>query len=146
MDETRQHAVAERLAIVVGRFNRRIRSATGGLSQGLLSALATIARCGPIRLADLATIETVSAPSVTRMVAELERRGLVTRTADPLDGRAWLIGMTNDGLDAITEARNARTEATSELLDVLGNEGLRSVEAALTALESMVGNSTPQRD
>jgi DNA-binding MarR family transcriptional regulator len=140
VDDATQLAVAERLSIVVGRFNRRIRTATGGLSQGLLSALATVARCGPLRLADLAAIETVSAPSITRIVADLEARGLVARSADPLDGRAALIALTIEGGRAVTEARAARTEATSELLDVLGASDLASVAAALPALESMVGS------
>ena len=61
-------SVAARLAFVVGRFNRRLIAATGGLSHGLLSALSTIAKQGPIRLADLAQVELVSAPSITRLV------------------------------------------------------------------------------
>ena len=139
MDDTAQLAIAERLSIVVGRFNRRIRTAKGGLSQGLLSALATVERCGPLRLAELAAVETVSAPSITRIVAGLEARGLVARTTDPLDGRAALIAVTVRGSRAVAEARAARAEATSELLDALGSAELASVAAALPALESMVG-------
>ncbi len=139
MDDTAQLAIAERLSIVVGRFNRRIRTAKGGLSQGLLSALATVERCGPLRFAELAAVETVSAPSITRIVADLEARGLVARTADPLDGRAALIAVTVKGSRAVSEARAARAEATSELLDALGSAELASVAAALPALESMVG-------
>lgn len=138
MDDTAQLAIAERLSIVVGRFNRRIRTAKGGLSQGLLSALATVERCGPLRLAELAAVETVSAPSITRIVAGLEARGLVARTTDPLDGRAALIAVTVRGSRAVAEARAARAEATSELLDALGSVELASVAAALPALESMV--------
>ncbi|MCU1534538.1 MAG: MarR family transcriptional regulator, partial [Glaciihabitans sp.] len=75
--------VAARLAVIAGSINRRIRSAGGGLSHGMLSALATVSKIGPIRAADLAHHELVSAPSMTRVVAELEARLLVTRTVDP---------------------------------------------------------------
>jgi DNA-binding MarR family transcriptional regulator len=140
VDDAAQLAIAERLSVVVGRFNRRIRTAKGGLSQGLLSALATVEKCGPLRLAELAAIETVSAPSITRIVADLEARGLVVRATDPLDGRASLIAVTVKGSEAVAEAKAARSEATSELLDVLEAADLASVAAALPALESMVGS------
>ncbi|MDP9028224.1 MAG: MarR family transcriptional regulator, partial [Actinomycetota bacterium] len=66
---------AERLTLVVGRLNRRLQAATGGLSHGLLSTLAVLTKHGPLRLSDLAQLEDVSAPSMTRTIAELESRG-----------------------------------------------------------------------
>src|ERR1700712_3803248 len=68
---------AERLALVFGRMNRRLQAATGGLSHGLLSALAVVTKNGPLRLSDLAQLEAVSAPTMTRTIAELETRGYV---------------------------------------------------------------------
>jgi DNA-binding MarR family transcriptional regulator len=130
---------AARLAIIVGRFNRRLRSATGGLSHGLLSALASVTKHGPIRLADLAQLEQVSAPSITRMVAELETRGLVARTTDPADGRAALIEVTRAGTDAVLLARSARAEVASELLMTLDGDEIATIDAALPALERMIG-------
>ena len=50
--------LAGRLALAVGRFNRRIRSSTGGLSHGQLSALSTIVRRGPMRPTELAANRT----------------------------------------------------------------------------------------
>jgi DNA-binding MarR family transcriptional regulator len=130
---------AARLAIIVGRFNRRLRSATGGLSHGLLSALASVTKHGPIRLADLAQLEQISAPSITRMVAELETRGLVARTTDPADGRAALIEVTRAGTDAVLLARSARAEVASELLMTLDGDEIATIDAALPALERMIG-------
>src|SRR5690242_7245384 len=71
--------VPGRLALAVGRLNRRIRSATGGLSHGQLSALSTIVRRGPLRPSEIAAIEVVAAPTITRVVSDLEARGLVQR-------------------------------------------------------------------
>jgi DNA-binding MarR family transcriptional regulator len=130
---------AARLAIVVGRFNRRLRSATGGLSHGLLSALVSVTKHGAIRLADLAQLEQVSAPSITRMVAELETRGLVARTTDPADGRAALIEVTEAGTDAVLLARSARAEVASELLMALDGDEIATIDAALPAIERMIG-------
>ena len=96
-EPTRPATDAERLALVVGRLNRRMQAATGGLSHGLLSTLAVVAKHGPLRLSDLAQLESVSAPSMTRTIAELESRGYVVRRADPVDGRAVLIAAAEAG-------------------------------------------------
>jgi DNA-binding MarR family transcriptional regulator len=139
MPENAIDAVAGRLAFVVGRLNRRLIGASGGLSHGLLSALATTAKRGPIRLADLAQVEMVSAPSITRVVAELETRGLVARSADPDDGRAYLMQVTAAGMAAVLRARAARAEVMAELLAGLTPADVAAIADALPSLEGIVG-------
>jgi len=128
---------AERLALVVGRLNRRLQAATGGLSHGLLSSLAVITKRGPLRLSDLAQLEGVSAPSMTRTVAELESRGYVVRSSDPVDGRAVLIASADAGAEAIREARSTRAQAVAELLATLNEADAAAITAALPALERL---------
>ena len=131
-------STAGRLAVVVGRLNRRMLTAGPGLSQGLLSSLATVSKHGPMRLADLANTELVSAPSITRIVAELESRGLVTRTVDPDDGRAFLIAVTSAGNTLINEARSSRAGYVSGLLASLDDTDLAAIEHSLPALEKLI--------
>jgi len=128
---------AERLALVAGRLNRRMLAATGGLSHGLLSALAVIAKRGPLRLSDLAQFEGVSAPSMTRTVAELEARGYLSRRRDPDDGRAVLIAAADAGQAAIRDARTTRAQLVSELLATLSEQDAAAIHAALPALERL---------
>ena|ERR1700722_792146 len=128
-------SAAARLSLIVGRLNRKLALAPGGLSHGLLMSLATIAKRGPLRLAELAAIEQVSAPSMTRTVAELEVRGLVQRSVDPDDGRAIRLEVTPAGLEAILRARAARAQVVADMLDGLDPSEIASVEAALPALE-----------
>jgi len=128
---------AERLALVAGRLNRRMQAATGGLSHGLLSALAVIAKRGPLRLSDLAQLEGVSAPSMTRTVAELEARGYVVRSPDPVDGRAVLVAAADAGTAAILDARSARARVVAELLASLDEADAAVISAALPALERL---------
>jgi DNA-binding MarR family transcriptional regulator len=135
--------VAARLALSLGRISRRLRAAGGDLSHGLLSALATIGKRGPIRLADLAQRELVSAPSATRLVTELEARGLVTRTVDPADGRAFLIETTEAGAQTILQARSARAELVAELLGQLNRADAAALAAALPALEAIAEDAWP---
>ena len=128
---------AERLALVVGRFNRRLQAATGGLSHGLLSTMAVIAKRGPLRLTDLAQLEGVSAPSMTRTVAELEARGYVVRSPDPVDGRAVLIAAADAGTAAVLDARTTRAQLVAELLATLDAKDAAAIAAALPALERL---------
>ncbi len=128
---------AERLALVTGRLNRRLQAATGGLSHGLLSALAVVAKHGPLRLSDLAQLEGVSAPSMTRTIAELEARGYVVRRPDPVDGRAALIAAADAGTAAILDARSTRAQVVAELLATLDGGDAAAISAALPALERL---------
>jgi DNA-binding MarR family transcriptional regulator len=130
--------VPARLAFATGRLNRRLRSAGGSLSHGLLSALATVNKHGPLRLAELAQLETVSPPSTTRLVAELEAQGFVTRETDPADGRAVLISITAAGVETIAEARAARAVMVAELFERLEPHEVAAITTALPALEKMI--------
>lgn len=123
---------------MIGQLTRRLRSARGGLSHSLLSTLVSVAKHGPLRLADLAQAELVSAPSITRLVAELEGKLLVSRTADPADGRASLIQVTDAGLEAVQVARRVRQQMVAELLEPLSADEVASIEAALPALERLI--------
>jgi DNA-binding MarR family transcriptional regulator len=139
MNDTTSSALPGRLALVVGRLNRRLTMAPGGLSHGLLTALSTVRKRGPLRLAELAAIEGVSPPGATRIVSELESRGLVERSVDPDDGRAFRIEITAAGEEAILEARAARSTVIAERLEALDGEDLAAIEAALDALERAAG-------
>jgi DNA-binding MarR family transcriptional regulator len=138
---TQGEDVPARLALAIARMTRRLRSVDGGLSHGLLSALSTISKRGPIRLAELAQIETVSAPNITRLVGELESQGLVSRAVDPADGRAFLIEATPAGVETILEARSARTELLASLLAGLDARDRAALIAALPALEALTEES-----
>lgn len=98
-------------------------------------SVATVAKRGPLRLAELAQLEQVSAPSMTRTVSELEARGLVERSVDPDDGRAFQVEVTPAGLEAILRARAARAQVIAEMLSGLDAADVASIEAALPALE-----------
>lgn len=127
--------LAGRLALAVGRLNRRMRSAAGGLSHGQLSALSTIVRRGPLRPSEIAAIEIVAAPTITRVVSDLEARGLVQRTADPADGRSFFVSGTPAGVELLMAARSDRARAAAAILAELTPDEATALRAALPALE-----------
>jgi DNA-binding MarR family transcriptional regulator len=57
---------------------------------------------------ELAAIECVSPPSMTRTVAGLVEAGLVARQDDPLDGRQVFLSLTPQGLLLLRETRRKR--------------------------------------
>jgi DNA-binding MarR family transcriptional regulator len=57
---------------------------------------------GPRTNRELAESAGISAPTATRMVDGLLQRGLVTRIDDPVDRRAVVISLTEDGRTALT--------------------------------------------
>lgn len=127
--------LAGRLALAVGRLNRRMRSSTGGLSHGQLSALSTIVRRGPLRPGELAAIEVVAAPTITRVVSDLEARGLVKREPDPDDGRSSFVSGTDAGVELLFRARSDRARAVQAIVAELTPEQVEAIAAALPALE-----------
>ncbi|GAA4191609.1 MarR family transcriptional regulator [Gryllotalpicola kribbensis] len=136
LPEPTENDLATRFAVAIGRINRRIRPTHDGISHGLVSALGSIVRVGEIRPGDLARLESVAAPTMTRLVADLEARGLVTRRPDPNDGRSFFVVATPAGVDAIRRARFERAERVAALLETLPPEQLAAVKAAIDGLEA----------
>ena len=122
-----------------------IRSTAGReLSLTTASTLATLDRDGPQRLSDLAVREGVTQPSMTALVTRLERDGLATRGADPSDGRAVVVTLTDAGRDVLTARRTRRASRLAELLDHLEPDERAAVDAAAAAL-SRLTRAAPSR-
>lgn len=139
--------VAERLAFVAGSLNRRLRPPADALTHIAISALASVLRAGAVRPGDLARIEGVAAPGMTRLLADLEQRGLVTREPDPGDGRSQLIRLSGTGEAAVIAARQARATGMAALLERVPDEDLEVVARALDVLERalLVTDAVPAR-
>ncbi|MBQ4578260.1 MAG: MarR family transcriptional regulator [Clostridia bacterium] len=79
-----------------GFVARRTRDA--GLTPSQIQALRHITYHGTMSQQELVEDMGVDKAAVTRLVAGLEERGYVTRTADPKDGRAKLISATESAM------------------------------------------------
>ena len=67
----------------------------------------------------------------TRLVDQLEQKGLVARRPDPLDGRARLVCFTPAGLAWLDDFRVAVKQAEREMGRTVGADALRTLKAAL---------------
>jgi len=72
---------------------------------------------GDVRLTELAERLGTDSPAVTRKAQQLERAGLLCRTADPEDARAVRLSLTQAGQDAIERLLIARQEWLSAVLE-----------------------------
>jgi DNA-binding MarR family transcriptional regulator len=68
------------------------------------------------RVTDLADRLGIDAPAVTRKVQQLERAGLLCRSADPDDARAHRLTLTTDGRRSIEQLLLARQHWLEETL------------------------------
>jgi DNA-binding MarR family transcriptional regulator len=69
------------------------------------------------RAVDIAEKLSVSAPVLSRHIAELQERGLVARRPDPEDRRAQLLELTEAGKARLAEVEEARIALILELLE-----------------------------
>ena len=100
--------LANDLRLACMRISRRVRfESTQAVAPHQFSVMARL-EDEALTPRELAGIERVSPPSMTRTVAALVERELVTRTDDPLDGRQVFISLTAQGLLLLNETRRRR--------------------------------------
>ncbi|MGQ0533445.1 MAG: MarR family winged helix-turn-helix transcriptional regulator [Caulobacteraceae bacterium] len=99
----RLHAAAIRLLRAV-----RVADAETGVSAPKLSALSVLTFGGPMSLSALARAEQVTAPTMSKLVADLETDGLVAKRADRADKRGVRIEVTAKGRALMEEGRKRR--------------------------------------
>jgi DNA-binding MarR family transcriptional regulator len=87
-----------------------------GVERAAYVLLAHLVKDGPRRLSALADAVHSDISTVSRQVTQLVRLGLVTRQADPSDGRASLLAATDHGRRTFEEKRQRRNQHLSELL------------------------------
>jgi DNA-binding MarR family transcriptional regulator len=94
---------ALRALIRLQEHRDRLRAAGYGVSAAGADALDAVAHLGPISLNRLAAELFVDKSTACRVVALLEERGWLMRTADPTDGRALRLHLTVEGQALHTE-------------------------------------------
>ena len=115
------------------------------LSASAAFVLNRVCREGPVRLTALAAKEGVSQPSMTQLIQRLERLDLVARLADPDDGRAALIGITEHGQALLNDRKRLRRDRLRALMATLTPEEESALwlaaRVALPALQRLAANA-----
>ena len=142
--------VASHLRLAVARTARRLRQeGLAGerrkeLSPSLTAALVTVEAHGPLTPSELADRERVKRPTATRVVGRLEQLELVTRTADPTDGRAWLVAITPEGRALLRRLRTRKSAFLAQRMRDLDPDEVTTLERAATILERLLDDGRPR--
>ena len=141
--QTRSDAgLATTLRISVSRLARRLRverqaEGLSSLSDTQLAALAVLESHEAMTPGELAEHEKVQPPSMTRVIAALEERGLVMRAPHATDRRQVVLTVTEAGRALVMQARRRRDAWLAKRLREL-SPGERSIlRAAAPILEKL---------
>lgn len=131
--------LAIELRDAITRLNRRLRQTRplGEVTVAQISALLSLDAAGALTPRELAETERVQPPTMTRIVAKLEDRGLVQRTPHPTDGRQVVLAPSSAGRQMLDEYRRARDEWLATRLAALTPEERETVHRAATILNRL---------
>jgi DNA-binding MarR family transcriptional regulator len=142
--QTRSDAgLATALRISVSRLARRLRAermAKGlepGLSDTQLAALAALERHGAMTPGELAEHEKVQPPSMTRVIAALEERGLVERAPHATDRRQVVLTANEQGKTVVHQSRRLREAWLAKRLRELTPQERALLRQAAPILEKL---------
>src|SRR5216684_7764255 len=115
----------------------RVRDRESGVGPAQLSALSVLVFGGPRSLGELADAEQVRPPTMSRIVAGLERAGLVRREATE-DGRRVRLEATAKGTKVLQEGRRRRVESLEHALSSLSEEEQHRLGELTELLEQVI--------
>ncbi|BBZ55965.1 Rv0880 family HTH-type transcriptional regulator [Mycolicibacterium phocaicum] len=132
--------LANDLSLAVVRLARqlRFRRPDSPVSLTQLSALATLAKDGPMTPGALATRERVRPPSMTRVIASLVELGLVERSSHPDDRRQVLVAVSPAGEELFEAERRAGMEWLQGRLEKLKQEDRATLLAAADLMFAII--------
>jgi len=132
-------AAVSALRSAVMRLSRRLKHqrVDESLSPTEMSVLGTLAGCGSATPGELARKEHVQPPSMTRIVALLEAKGLVRLEPHQEDRRQKVVSPTERAEVMLEESRRKRNAWLSELVGQLSEDEWETLRAAAPVLEKL---------
>jgi DNA-binding MarR family transcriptional regulator len=124
---------------VIGKLARRLRPtlAGSGLTPSQTSVLFTIVRLGPLRLSEVAEVESLNPTMLSRITAQLCDSGLIRRSADPEDRRTAFVGATAAGRRMRERIHRERTQALGAHIEELDERQREALWEVLPVLEEL---------
>lgn len=137
--------IQEKFGVAIGDVSRAWRDKVTqrlkptGLSQSRWTALLYLSRIdGGLAQSDLARMLGIEAPTVTRLVKQLEDAGWVTRLAPPEDARVKLVRLTPKARRVVVRINAAIDELRAETVGRLSQEQAKAGFDALQLLQKLI--------
>ncbi|MFI6602272.1 MarR family winged helix-turn-helix transcriptional regulator [Nonomuraea sp. NPDC050536] len=139
MDLRSDAGLASALRVSLARLTRRLRrqAAAHSLTPTQFATLAAVERHSGITPGELAELEKVQPPSMTRVIAALEERGLVARTPHPTDRRQVTVTVTEAAQALLKEERRRKEAWLNQRLKELTPEERAILRQAAPILEKL---------
>jgi DNA-binding MarR family transcriptional regulator len=109
-----------------------------GVSPARLSALSVLVFAGPKTMSELAAMERVKVPTMSRLVAAMEEEGLVRREKHGTDARAVVLRSTAKGRRILDRARELRLSLLESLLSTATAGEIATVREAAEIVDRLV--------
>jgi DNA-binding MarR family transcriptional regulator len=121
------------------RLARRLRAERphGGLSLNKLAVLSHLYRRGPSAPGEIALAERQQPQSLTRVIADLEQAGLITRTRDERDRRQSVLALSPEGLEALAVDAAGRDRWLADALRELTETERQVLRLAAALMEEL---------
>jgi DNA-binding MarR family transcriptional regulator len=132
--------LASELRMSVMRLRRRLaneRDPDNDLSIATMAVLGSLYRHGDLTVGELAALERVQPPSMTRKVNNLEGGGYVARRAHETDGRVVVVSLTELGRSRVLADRKRRDEWLARQLRDLTPEERAALRAAAPIIQRL---------
>lgn len=136
----RDAGLAGRLVAAAIKLTRTLRavSRASAYSGPQISALAVILSAGRLLARDLARWEEVTPATISRLVADLEREGLVRREPDEIDTRKQWISATPRGAAVVLEGHARRIAPLMEAAEALSEADKAKLDEGLKIMERLI--------
>jgi DNA-binding MarR family transcriptional regulator len=128
------------LRLAVLRLSRRLRQESAGdtdVTPSQMSALSVLYKHGQMNLGELASVERIAPPSMTRIAARLEEKGYLERRADHSDRRVALVAITSSGRDLLRQREERGDAFVKARLASLSAEEREALSRAVPILEKL---------
>lgn len=132
--------LASQLRLSVMRLRRRLaneRHPGNALSLGAMAVLGSLYRHGELTIGELATLERVQPPSMTRTIKCLEGDGHVARRPHDTDGRQVVVALTETGTRTVVADRRSRDAWLARRLSDLSPQERAVLREAAPILERL---------
>lgn len=140
---TQPGLLGSQLRLAILRLSRRLRQeSVGDITPSQLSALTAVDRHGEVTLGELAAIERIAPPSMTRIASRLEEDGLVERHVDPADRRVARLAVSPSGRELLETIRNRRDAYLAARLQGFTAEERDILERAVPILEKLAAKES----
>ena len=109
-----------------------------GISGRKVSTLRYLAEAGPFTVGQLGDYLCINDSSTSTTIADLKKRGYVTRTRSPDDNRVVMVAITDQGRELLAQTPLGGIPLLREALKTLPQDRLSSVHEALQTMNELL--------